>query len=76
MPPSSTFHNVYRIILHPTLPVVDSQDPYHRGLSDQRAAQMIGMPIALQFSNEYTGLQGAILDEAQYPSALASATAS
>jgi len=36
------------------------KNPYHRGLSDQRAAQLIGMPIALQFSNDYTGVQGAI----------------
>ena len=52
------------------------KNPYHRGLSDQRAAQLTGMPIAPQFSNDYTGVQGAILDGAQYPSALASATAS
>jgi len=40
------------------------KNPYHRGLSDQEAAQLVGMPIALQFSNDYAGVPGAILDGA------------
>lgn len=34
----------------------------HRGLSDGEVAQLAGLPIAHQFSNDYPGVQGAILD--------------
>jgi hypothetical protein len=38
------------------------QSAAHRGLSDGEVAQLVGMPIAQQFSNDYPGVQGAILD--------------
>jgi pilus assembly protein CpaE len=40
------------------------QNPSHRGLSDGEVAQLVGMPITQQFSNDYPGVQGAILDGA------------
>jgi Flp pilus assembly CpaE family ATPase len=42
--------------------LLNRKNPSHRGLSDHEAAQLVGMPIAHQFSNDYTGVQGAILD--------------
>jgi len=44
--------------------LVNRKNPAHRGLSDGEVAQLVGLPIALQFCNDYTGVQGAILDGA------------
>ena len=42
--------------------LLNRKNPAHRGLSDTEASQLVGLPIALQFSNDYSGVQGAILD--------------
>lgn len=42
--------------------LLNRKSPAHRGLSDPEAAQLVGLPIALQFCNDYPGVQGAILD--------------
>jgi hypothetical protein len=34
----------------------------HQGLSDSEVAQLAGLPIAHQFSNDYAGVQSAILE--------------
>ncbi len=39
----------------------------HRGLTDGEVAQLAGLPIAYQFSNDYSGVQGAILEGAPIP---------
>jgi hypothetical protein len=42
--------------------LLNRKNPSHRGLSDHEASQLVGMPIAHQFSNDYSGVQGAILE--------------
>ncbi len=42
--------------------LLNRKNPLHQGLSDGEAAQLVGIPIAHQFSNDYRGVQGAILD--------------
>jgi pilus assembly protein CpaE len=42
--------------------MLNRKNPAHRGLSDAEASQLVGLPIAYQFSNDYSGVQGAILD--------------
>lgn len=42
--------------------LLNRKKPSHLGLSDTEAAQLVGLPIAQEFSNDYTGVQGAILD--------------
>ena len=42
--------------------LLNRKNPSHRGLSDHEASQLVGMPIAHQFSNDYPAVQGAILD--------------
>jgi len=42
--------------------LLNRKNPTHRGLSDGEVAQLAGLPIAHQFSNDYPGVQGAILD--------------
>jgi Flp pilus assembly CpaE family ATPase len=44
--------------------LLNRKNPAHRGLSDHEASQLVGLPIAHQFSNDYRGVQGAILDGA------------
>jgi len=41
--------------------LLNRKNPSHHGLSDSEAAQLVGMPIAHRFSNDYPGVQGAIL---------------
>jgi Flp pilus assembly CpaE family ATPase len=41
--------------------LLNRKNPAHRGLSDHEAAQLVGIPIVYQFSNDYRGVQGAIL---------------
>lgn len=42
--------------------LLNRKNPAHRGLSDNEVAQLAGIPIAHQFSNDYPGVQGAILE--------------
>jgi Flp pilus assembly CpaE family ATPase len=42
--------------------LLNRKNPAHRGLSDAEASQLVGLPIAHKFSNDYPGVQGAILD--------------
>jgi Flp pilus assembly CpaE family ATPase len=42
--------------------LLNRKNPAHRGLSDTEASQLVGLPIAHRFSNDYLGVQGAILD--------------
>jgi pilus assembly protein CpaE len=42
--------------------LLNRKNPAHRGLSDAEVAQLAGLPIAHQFSNDYPGVQGAILE--------------
>jgi pilus assembly protein CpaE len=42
--------------------LLNRKNPGHRGLSDGEAAQLAGLPVAYSFSNDYAGVQGAILD--------------
>jgi Flp pilus assembly CpaE family ATPase len=42
--------------------LLNRKNPTHRGLSDTEASQLVGLPIAHKFSNDYPGVQGAILD--------------
>jgi hypothetical protein len=42
--------------------LLNRKNAAHRGLSDTEASQMVGLPIAHTFSNDYPGVQGAILD--------------
>jgi pilus assembly protein CpaE len=42
--------------------LLNRKNPAHRGLSDSEVAQLAGLPIAHQFSNDYPGVQGAILE--------------
>jgi Flp pilus assembly CpaE family ATPase len=42
--------------------LLNRKNPLHRGLTDAEAAEMVGLPIAYQFCNDYPGVQGAILD--------------
>ncbi len=44
--------------------LLNRKNPAHHGLSDGEAAQLVGLPIAHQFSNDYPGVQGAILEGA------------
>jgi len=41
--------------------LLNRKNPAHHGLSDGEVAQLAGLPIAHQFSNDYLGVQGAIL---------------
>lgn len=41
--------------------LLNRKNPVHRGLSDGEVAELAGRPIAHQFSNDYAGVQGAIL---------------
>jgi len=42
--------------------LLNRKKPSHFGLSDTEAAQLVGLPIAQEFSNDYPGVQGAVLD--------------
>jgi Flp pilus assembly CpaE family ATPase len=42
--------------------LLNRKNPAHRGLSDTEASQLVGLPIAYRFSNDYPGVQDAILD--------------
>ena len=42
--------------------LLNRKNPAHQGLSDSEVSQLAGLPIAYQFSNDYPGVQGAILD--------------
>ena len=42
--------------------LLNRKNPSHRGLSDTEASQLVGLPIAHRFSNDYPGVQDAILD--------------
>jgi MinD-like ATPase involved in chromosome partitioning or flagellar assembly len=42
--------------------LLNRKNASHRGLSDNEASQLVGLPIAHGFSNDYPGVQGAILD--------------
>jgi pilus assembly protein CpaE len=42
--------------------LLNRKNPAHRGLTDSEVAQLAGVPIAHQFSNDYPGVQGAILE--------------
>jgi pilus assembly protein CpaE len=42
--------------------LLNRKNPSHTGLSDIEAAQLVGIPVAQGFSNDYNGVQGAILD--------------
>jgi Flp pilus assembly CpaE family ATPase len=42
--------------------LLNRKNPAHRGLSDNEASQLVGLPIAHRFSNDYPGVQDAILD--------------
>ena len=42
--------------------LLNRKNPAHRGLSDTEASQLVGLPIAHRFSNDYLGVQDAILD--------------
>ncbi len=42
--------------------LLNRKNPAHRGLTDGEVAQLAGLPIAHQFSNDYPGVQGAILE--------------
>jgi len=44
--------------------LLNRKNPSHHGLSEGEAAQLVGMPVAHHFSNDYSGVQGAILDGA------------
>ncbi len=41
--------------------LLNRKNPSHHGLSEDEAAQLVGMPITHHFSNDYPGVQGAIL---------------
>ncbi len=47
--------------------LVNRKNPAHGGLSDGEVAQLAGLPIAQQFSNDYPGVQGAILEGVPVP---------
>jgi Flp pilus assembly CpaE family ATPase len=47
--------------------LLNRKNPAHRGLSDGEAAQLAGIPVAYQFSNDYRGVQGAILEGVPVP---------
>jgi Flp pilus assembly CpaE family ATPase len=47
--------------------LLNRKNPAHRGLSDGEVAQLAGIPIAHQFSNDYPGVQGAILEGVPVP---------
>jgi pilus assembly protein CpaE len=47
--------------------LLNRKNPSHRGMTDSEAAQLVGIPIAHQFSNDYPGVQGAILDGVPVP---------
>lgn len=47
--------------------LLNRKNPAHRGLSDGEVAQLAGLPIAYQFCNDYSGVQGAILDGSPVP---------
>jgi pilus assembly protein CpaE len=47
--------------------LLNRKNPSHRGLSDGEVSQLAGLPIAYQFSNDYSGVQGAILDGVPVP---------
>ncbi len=47
--------------------LLNRKNPAHRGLSDSEVAQLAGLPIALQFSNDYPVVQGAILEGTPVP---------
>ena len=38
--------------------LLNRKNPSHRGLSDTEASQLVGLPIAHRFSNDYPGVQG------------------
>jgi MinD-like ATPase involved in chromosome partitioning or flagellar assembly len=42
--------------------LLNRKNPLHRGLSDAEASQLVGLPIAHKFSNDYLGVQEAILE--------------
>jgi len=42
--------------------LLNRKNPSRFGLCDSEASQLVGIPIAQAFSNDYTGVQGAILD--------------
>lgn len=42
--------------------LLNRKNPLHRGLIDAEVAEMAGLPIAYQFTNDYSGVQGAILE--------------
>ncbi len=42
--------------------LLNRKNPAHRGLSDTEASQLVGLPIAHRFSNDYPGVQDAILE--------------
>jgi len=42
--------------------LLNRNHPSHRGLSDSEVAQLAGTPISYQFSNDYPGVQDAILE--------------
>jgi len=44
--------------------LLNRKNPAHRGLSDTEVSELVGLPIAHRFSNDYPGVQGAILDGA------------
>jgi len=47
--------------------LLNRKNPLHRGLSDIEASQLVGLPIAHKFSNDYLGVQGAILEGVPVP---------
>ena len=42
--------------------LLNRKNPARRGLSDAEASHLVGLPIAHRFSNDYPGVQDAILD--------------
>ncbi len=42
--------------------LLNRKNPAHHGLSDGEVSQLAGVPIAHQFCNDYSGVQGAILE--------------
>jgi len=42
--------------------LLNRKNQWHHGLSEGEASQLVGIPIAQQFSNDYVAVQGAILN--------------